>query len=203
MEPVFVRWYNKVVEGVLAKESDLMGMTAVSIPIQGVQAVALFHPDHVYNNVQAASYGVNNKIVTQEKYEELKDQVREKLSQPATLDEEYEKLQKFKEQHWNHERNMLELDYWPAYDQMFHAYMRKRLGRKKPQQVEMVNTVIPSTDVADPNAFAREWIEYTNGMKIECPETEEEAATWKKPEETTVMPRTIGKPYTVTELTLF
>lgn len=200
---VYVRWYGKVVEGTVVNEHDKFGMVAVSIPVQGVHSVALFHPDHVYNNVQAASYGVNNKIVTQEKYEELKDQVREKLSQPAALDEEYEKLQKFKEQHWNHERNRLELDYWSAYDQMFHAYMRKRLGREKPQQVEMVNTVIPSTDVPDPNAFAREWIEGTKDMKIEHPETDEEAAAWKKPEEATVVPRTIGKPYTVTELNLF
>ena len=197
---VYVRWYGKVVEGTVVNEHDKFGMVAVSIPIQGVHSVALFHPDHVYNNVQAASYGANNKIVTQEKYEELKDQVREKLSQPAALDEEYEKLQKFLEQHWNHERNMLEFDYWLVYDQMFHAYMRKRLDMEKPQQVEIVNTVIPSTDVPDPNAFAREWIEGTKDMKIEHPETEEEAAAWNKSEETTGVPRT---PYTVTELTLF
>jgi hypothetical protein len=118
-------------------------------------------------------------------------------------DDGYRALQQFKLEHWNHERNMLQLDYWQEYDKMFHSYMRKKLGYEQPQQVEMVNTVIPSTDVPDSNAFARGWIEYTNDMKIECPETEEEAVTWNRQEETTVVPKIIGRPYTVTELTLF
>ena len=208
-EEVYVSWYKKVVEGTIVKREDLFGMVAVSIPIQGVQSTALFQPDHVYKSMQEAcgEYPVHYPTPAEMIHPALPGEsvakvIKEAIDEARKIQEDdgYAKLQQFKVEHWNHERNMLQLDYWQEYDKMFHAYMRKRLGKDEPQQVEMVNTVIPSTDVTDPNDFAREWIKGTKDMKIEHPETEEEAATWKKPEETTVAPRT---PYTVTELTLF
>lgn len=152
MNTVFVRWYKDIVEGTVVNENDIFGMVAVSIPIQGMQATALFHPKNVFKShleachdypIHLPSAGVihptfiDNPGVGEfisNSIEQVKvsvDLAREGCDKTAIFEvnSDLEALQKFKHEHWNHEKNMLQLDYWPEYDKMFHAYQRKRLKR--------------------------------------------------------------------------
>ena len=196
---VFVRWYNEVVEGEIEKEDDLFGMTAVKIPIQGVTVIALFHPKNIFKTAQDAC-GEYPKKFTFDIWapdipdKSLSESIGEAIenAKRATEDPDWLALQKFLKDHWNHERNMLQLDYWQEYDRMFFNYMRRKLQKDKPQQMEPI--------------------------KIEHPETPEEAK-WQKPasinqvevrpipaaklNDTKVTPLAIGKKVTVTELSLF
>lgn len=192
---VYVRWYNKVVEGEIEKEDDLFGMTAIKMPIQGVTVIALFHPKNIFNTAQEACGDYPKKFTIDTWAPHIPDKsLSESINEAkrAEEDPEWLALQKFKEEHWNHERNMLQLDYWQEYDRMFHAYMRRKLQKDKPQQMEP--------------------------MKIEHPETPEEAKWQKpasikqvevkpvptaKPDDAKVTPLTIGKKVTVIELSLF
>ena len=190
MSKVFVRWYNEVVEGTIVKEDDMFGMTVVEIPVQGVKVKALYSPKHIYKTVKEAcgeypktfptpetfqhpsfanvgatvskaiddakeAYGEANKIVTTERYEEMKEKMSEKLSGREHLD-------KFLKDHWDHEHNHLQLDYWQEYDRMFFNYMRRKLKKDKPQQsmeteypatpeecTSFSKVIIPSTDLHD------------------------------------------------------
>ena len=196
---VYVRWYNEVVEGEIEKENDLFGMTAVKIPIQGVTVIALFHPKNIFKTVQDACGEYPKKYVIDTWAPHIPDKsLSESISEAienakrATEDPDWLALQKFLKEHWNHERNMLQLDYWQEYDRMFFNYMRRKLQKDKPQQMEL--------------------------MKIEHPETPEEAK-WQgpapanqvevkpipaaKPDDVKVTPLSIGKKVTVTELSLF
>ena len=192
---VYVRWYNKVVEGEIEKEDDLFGMTAIKMPIQGVTVIALFHPKNIFKTAQEACGDYPKKFTIDTWVPDIPDKsFSESINEAkrAIEDPDWLALQKFKEEHWNHERNMLQLDYWQEYDRMFHAYMRRKLQMDKPQQMEP--------------------------MKIERQETPEEAKWQKpasinqvevkpvpaaKPDDTKVTPLSIGKKVTVTELTLF
>lgn len=121
-EVVYVRWYKEVVEGKVVNEHDLFGMVAVRIPIQGVQAVALFTPKDIYKTAQEACGTYPKHFPTPKEIVHL---------DPATsvadsISPEYNTLQQFKHDHWNHEKNMLQLEYWPEFDRMYHAYQRKR-----------------------------------------------------------------------------
>lgn len=196
---VYVRWYNKVVEGEIEKENDLFGMTAVKMPIQGVTVIALFHPKNIFKTVQEACGEYPKKYVIDTwapdiPGKSLSESIGEAIenAKRATEDPDWLVLQKFLKDHWNHERNMLQLDYWQEYDRMFFSYMRRKLQKDKPQQMEP--------------------------MKIEHPETPEEAK-WQGPapanqvevkpipaaklNDTKVIPLSIGKKVTVTELSLF
>ena len=196
---VYVRWYNEVVEGEIEKENDLFGMTAVKMPIQGVMVIALFRPKNIFKTAQEACGEYPKKFTVDTWVPDIPDKsLSESISETienvkrAEEDPDWLALQKFKEEHWNHERNMLQLDYWQEYDKMFHSYMRKKLQKDKPQQMK--------------------------SMKIEHPETPGEAK-WQGPapakqveikpipaaklDAVKVIPLSIGKKVTVTELSLF
>lgn len=57
-QTVYVLWYGKVLQGNVVRENDMMGMTAVRIPLQGQHPIALFTPGHVYDTADEA---VNSK----------------------------------------------------------------------------------------------------------------------------------------------
>ena len=59
-QTVFVPWYGKVLQGNVVRENDMMGMTAVRIPLQGQHPIALFTPGHVYDTADDAE---NSKSV--------------------------------------------------------------------------------------------------------------------------------------------
>lgn len=212
---VYVRWYNEVVEGEIEKENDLFGMTAVKIPIQGVTVIALFHPKNIFKTAQEAC-GEYPKKFTFDTWaphipdKSLSESIGEAIenAKRAEEDPDWLALQKFLKDHWNHERNMLQLDYWQEYDRMFFDYMHRKLQKDKPQQIEPMKiehpetpeecssfskVIIPSTDLHDPCAFANNWLEAMRDAKIKVVEENSQD----------VKPRTIGKKVTVTELSLF
>lgn len=202
-EVVYVRWYKEVVEGKVVNEHDLFGMVAVRIPIQGVYAVALFTPKDIYKTAQEACGTFPKHFPTPKEivHLDLATSVADSISP------EYNTLQQFKHDHWNHERNMLELDYWEEYDRMFHAYARKRFEMMRPQQneksmeIEKPTTpeecfekiIIPSSGYPKPDAYNNFWIDALKEQRIET----------AKEESQDVKPRIIGKPISVTELSIF
>lgn len=206
---VFVSWYNEVVEGTVVKEDDMFGMTVVEIPVQGVKVLTLFNPKHIYKTVQDACGEYPKKFVFDTWPPHIPDKsLSESINEAkrAIEDPDWLALQNFKEEHWNHERNMLQLDYWQEYDRMFFNYMRRKLQKDKPQQsmekeypampeecTSFSKVIIPSTDLHDPYAFANNWLEAMRDAKIKVVEENSQD----------VKPRTIGKKVTVTELTLF
>ena len=155
---VYVRWYKQVVEGTVVNENDLFGMVAVRIPIQGVQAVALYHPKNVFKTLQDACGKYPLHFPTPEEMIHLEPQfsVSETVSKaieeskfisslPESVCQEYLALQQFKHDHWDNERNMLQLDYWPEYDRMYHAYQRKRYEMKQTKQTKSMEIEHPIT----------------------------------------------------------
>ena len=155
---VYVRWYKQVVEGTVVNENDLFGMVAVRIPIQGVQAVALYHPKNVFKTLQDACGKYPLHFPTPEEmihlepqfsvYETVIKAIEESKfisSLPESVCQEYLVLQQFKHDHWDNERNMLQLDYWPEYDRMYHAYQRKRYEMKQTKQTKSMEIEHPIT----------------------------------------------------------
>ena len=51
--------------------------------------------------------------------------------------DDWKALQQFKADHWNHEKNMLQLEYWPEFDRMYHAYMRMCTNMMRQPQQEL------------------------------------------------------------------
>lgn len=207
MSKVFVRWYKEVVEGTIVRENDMFGMTLVEIPIQGVKVLTLFNPKHIYQTPkEAGNIEFDSKSVKYDSFELKIDD-----TQPISPIMEYSTdvhgdflaLQKFKADHWNHERNMLQLEYWQEYDRMFHAYARKRFEMMRPQQPQHLKTmkietpatpdealkIIPSTGNAPGDYFYKEYRDAWEKLH--------------KEDQAQIVPRTIGKKVTVTELALF
>ena len=142
MNEVYVRWYNNVLQGSIVNEHDLFGMMAVSIPIQGVQAIALFHPSHVYKTAQDACghYPVHFPTPAEIVRHEPSVRLTEVAVRPAnsalgsSAAKDYAALQQFKADHWDHAHNRLHLDYWPEFLRLWNAYHRKRLGMSEPAE---------------------------------------------------------------------
>lgn len=196
---VYVRWYNEVVEGEIEKEDDLFGMTAVKIPIQGVTVIALFHPKNIFKTAQEACGEHPKKFVFDTWAPHIPDKsLSESIGEAienakrATEDPDWLALQKFLKDHWNHERNMLQLDYWQEYDRMFFDYMRRKLQKDKPQQpkeAEIKHPEPPKVTV---------WQEPAPANQVEV-----KPIPAAKLDDTKVVPLSIGKKVTVTELSLF
>lgn len=100
-QTVYVLWYGKVLQGNVVRENDMMGMTAVKIPLQGQQPIALFTPGHVYDTADDAE---NSKSVPKiaKSVPEIEESVP-KVSETSMCDA-------FKESHWDNERNHLRTD---------------------------------------------------------------------------------------------
>lgn len=98
---MFVRWYGKVLQGIVVRENDMMGMTAVLIPLQGQHVTALFTPGHVYDTADEAG---NSKSVP--KSAESVPKSAESVPKYA----ETSMCDAFKESHWDNERNHLRTD---------------------------------------------------------------------------------------------
>lgn len=207
MSKVYVRWYKEVVEGTIVRENDMFGMTVVEIPIQGVKVLTLFNPKHIYQTPkEAGNIEFDSKSVKNDSFELKIDgtqPVPPIMEYPTDVHGDFIALQKFKADHWNHERNMLQLEYWQEYDRMYHAYARKRFEMMRPQQPQHLKTmkietpatpdealkIIPSTGNAHGDYFYKE---YRDACEKKL-----------KKDQAQVVPRTIGKKVTVTELALF
>ena len=107
-QTVFVPWYGKVLQGNVVRENDMMGMTAVRIPLQGQHPIALFTPGHVYDTADDAE---NSKSVPKiaKSVPEIEESVP-KYSENVPKVSETSMSEAFRKAHWDNERNHLRTD---------------------------------------------------------------------------------------------
>lgn len=100
-QTVYVLWYGKALQGNVVRENDMMGMTAVRIPLQGQHPIALFTPGHVYDTEEAAGISENApKIATS----------APRISENVPKVSETSQCEAFKKAHWDTGRNCLRTD---------------------------------------------------------------------------------------------
>lgn len=141
---VYVQWYNSVLQGEVVANTTpndrLLGsMVAVRIPIQGSHAVALFAPSHVYLSV--------DKLAQQKK--ELPTTavvpvaVKPQESLPTTP-EAWQRIQAFKKEHWDANRNRLCLEAQEEFYEMWRDAVAEKVGcRKKPDVLAASTLAVP------------------------------------------------------------
>ena len=105
---VFVPWYGKVLQGNVVRENDMMGMTAVRIPLQGQHPIALFTPGHVYDTADDAEISKSVPKIAKS-VPEIEESVP-KYSENVPKVSETSMCDAFKESHWDNERNHLRTD---------------------------------------------------------------------------------------------
>ena len=107
-QTVYVLWYGKVLKGNVVRENDMMGMTAVRIPLQGQHPIALFTPGHVYDTADDAE---NSKSVPKiaKSVPEIEESVP-KYAENVPKYSETSQCEAFKKAHWDSERNCLRTD---------------------------------------------------------------------------------------------
>ena len=107
-QTVFVPWYGKVLQGNVVRENDMMGMTAVRIPLQGQHPIALFTPGHVYDTADDAE---NSKSVPKisKSVPEIEENVP-KYAKSVPKVSETSMSEAFRKAHWDNERNHLRTD---------------------------------------------------------------------------------------------
>lgn len=105
---VYVRWYGKVLQGNVVNENDMMGMTAVRIPLQGQNPIALFTPGHVYDTADEAE---NSKSVPKiaQSVPKMEDNVP-RYAESVPKVSETSQCEAFKKAHWDTGRNCLRTD---------------------------------------------------------------------------------------------
>jgi hypothetical protein len=119
-EAVFVRWYGKVLQGNVVKENDMFGMTAVRIPLQGQQPIALFTPGHIYDTAEAAGITQSVPNLT-ESVPELTESVP-KYAESVPKAAETSMCEAFKKAHWDNEHNHLRTD---SLDEFYSLWKRE------------------------------------------------------------------------------
>ena len=107
-QTVFVPWYGKVLQGNVVRENDMMGMTAVRIPLQGQHPIALFTSGHVYDTADDAE---NSKSVPKiaKSVPEIEENVP-KYAESVPKVSETSQCEAFRKAHWDNERNHLRTD---------------------------------------------------------------------------------------------
>ena len=114
-QTVYVLWYGKVLQGNVVRENDMMGMTAVRIPLQGQHPIALFTPGHVYDTADDAE---NSKSVPKiaKSVPEIEESVPKYAENVPKYAESVPKVaetsmsEAFRKAHWDNERNYLRTD---------------------------------------------------------------------------------------------
>jgi len=101
MAKVYVRWYGNVLEGELL-EGECMGMKQVRIPLDGHHPVALFSSGHVYQTEAEACGLAQNKPAQESIPAEAKGYIADVYANDL--------VQRFKDSHWDAERNHLRID---------------------------------------------------------------------------------------------
>lgn len=149
-DTVFVRWYGKIVEGMIVENNEvtpaLASMVVVRIPVQGVRASALFTPDHVYPSVELAGMKELIKVVptvvpTSE------------VTTDSNESELWSKLQEFKLANWDTEHNHIKLSALNDFYELWKACSKPIL-------------IIPKLSDADINKLAEEFANYDGKIFI-------------------------------------
>ena len=121
-DTVFVRWYGKIVEGMIVENNEvtpaLASMVVVRIPVQGVRASALFTPDHVYPSAELAGMKEHIKVVP-----------TSEAKTDSNESELWRKLQEFKLANWDTEHNHIKLSALNDFYDMWCMWVKeKRYG---------------------------------------------------------------------------
>lgn len=107
-QTVFVPWYGKMLQGNVVRENDMMGMTAVRIPLQGHHPIALFTPGHVYDTADDAEISESVPKIAKS-VPEIEESVP-KYSENVPKVSETSMSEAFRKAHWDNERNHLRTD---------------------------------------------------------------------------------------------
>ncbi len=147
-DTVFVRWYGKILEGMIVENNEvtpaLASMVVVRIPVQGVRASALFTPQHVYPNAELA--GMKEGIKLMPTQTPSITPVTENMPNDG-VSELYRKLQEFKMTNWDVERNHIKIAALNDFYDLWVTYMRARIGAvKQTKDTNIIKTEAPATN---------------------------------------------------------
>ena len=124
-QKVYVRWYGKVLQGTVTKNTTpndpLLGcMVAVTIPVLGTMATALFTPQHVYETPigQEPSLIKREPSLIKEKPCVIKQEPCVIKKEPSVIEQAWPvsedvallAIRHFKDAHWDYEHNHLKVD---------------------------------------------------------------------------------------------
>ena len=132
MNRVYVRWYGRVLEGELL-EGEHLGMKQVRIPLDGHHPVALFAPEHVYETEEAASviaYPTKSPgdaiadLIKMHRELASKESVGGFMQNVINL----QKLENFKAENWDQERNHLRIDALNDFYRLWRIAVAARYG---------------------------------------------------------------------------
>ena len=159
---VYVRWYGKVLEGELL-EGESMGMKQVRIPLDGHHPVALFTPEHVYDSADKISVSAPKisekprEISRSESFDYCQERINQALLEADPLDfvavevpEPAMNMLRFKEEHWDHERNHLHTDSLDQFYQLWRDYMAMRMGTKPQLSMKIEAPATPDEAILPP-----------------------------------------------------
>ncbi len=133
---VYVRWYGRVLQGTVvpnATPSDSLfgSMVAVTIPIQGTTATALFNPAHVYESAELAS----EKPAAVPPPPSFVHSPGCEPGPPsqAALEAHRRRYRDFKAAHWDHEHNHLQVGFLEQGYQLFRQGIAMKMQLSKLQ----------------------------------------------------------------------
>lgn len=125
---VYVRWYGKVLEGELL-DGEHLGMKQVRIPLDGHYPIALFSPGHVYNTIEetnANTYPTKAPgdcvvdMINMHRELATKESIGELMQKTLNL----QKIENFKTENWDTERNHLRIDKLDEFYQLWRMVMK-------------------------------------------------------------------------------
>lgn len=157
---VYVHWYGKLLQGTVVNDHDLMGLVAVRIPLQGGQPVALFTPAHVYESETAANgiqAGEPHKKMAEDRTATTCKDSDHSRPLPTVSDsstktnpsEAWQSIQKFKEEHWDQERNHLRIDALNDFYRLWRIFVAARYGVTIEEAPVTIVTVDPGSPDGD------------------------------------------------------
>ena len=153
-DTVFVRWYGKIVEGMIVENSEvtpaLASMVVVRIPVQGVRASALFTPDHVYPSAELAGMKEHIKVVPTVVPTVVLTSEAKTDSNESEL---WRKIQEFKLANWDTEHNHIKLSALNEFYELWKACSKPIL-------------IIPKVSDAEINKLAEEYANYDGKIYI-------------------------------------
>jgi hypothetical protein len=114
---VTVLWYGQMLQGELVEMpkdgTSLDSMLGVRIMVQGVQIVALFHPNHVYASAEELIEKTKKEYsypVSFPKPEEIQHPQLGSVGRVVSISIACQRKEQFKAEHWDHEHNHLKIE---------------------------------------------------------------------------------------------
>ena len=136
---VYVRWYGNVVQGELL-DGETMGMKHVRIPLESHHPVALFTPQHIYDSpeqvTEKSSINVAKSVEISQNPPKIATEQPKIATDLTNTHPDLQRLQQFKTEHWDQERNHLRIDALDEFYQLYRDYMAMRMGMMYPKKIE-------------------------------------------------------------------